>query len=332
MMDRCSVSTQVGSALRREAAPMWRCRSWEPGESELLTDRHTDPPTSFFFPFKISQLGQFPCYRGGRVLADSPPQLHQLRLHSPSHDRCNLSTAKAKRQRNAFSSPSLLLQAIYHLHYFYSSVECWLSPLPPGNVNKWGNLEPMLSRKASKHRGVIKNGMSSARPFTLSCSYFNSLPCPSIPRKDLRLYLSCGLGSKGCSKAPEASSGLLKREVVIMLMPSDLWFKLTEKPKLTQGESWCEVCRTSSFDGKVGRWRKKVEHTLIWVKVSVVQLKAGVGAMRDAVCLATVGKAWRNGVVVLYEPEFESLLFSTYKIYKLGIIISILYGGCFSFN
>lgn len=34
-------------------------------------------------------------------------------------------------------------------------------------------------------------------------------------------------------------------------------------------------------------------------------------------------------VVVLYEPEFESLLFSTYKIYKLGIIISILYGGCF---
>lgn len=54
-----------------------------------------------------------------------------------------------------------------------------------------------------------------------------------------------------------------------------------------------------SFDGNVGRWRKKVEHTLIWVKVSVVQLKAGVSAMRDAVCLATVGKAWRMGCGVI---------------------------------
>lgn len=155
---------------------------------------------------------------------------------------------------------------------------------------------------------------------------------PAFPRRDLRLYLSCGLGSKSCSKAPEASVDFWKGRLSLMLIPSDLWFKLTEKPKLTQGESWCEVCRTSSFDGKVGRWRKKVEHTLIWVKVSVVQLKAGVGAMRDAVCLATVGKAWRMELWCYMNLNLNLYFSSTYKIYKLGIIISILYGGCFSFN
>ena len=116
------------------------------------------------------------------------------------------------------------------------------------------------------------------------------------------------------------------------LMPGDLWFKLTEKAKLSQGESWCEVCRTSSFDGKVGRWRKKVEHTLMWVKVSVVQLKAGVSAMRDSVCLATVGKVWRMEFWCYMNLNLNLYFSSTSKMYKLGILISILYGYCFYFN
>ena len=82
MMDRCSVSTQVGPALKKEAALAWRWRSWEPGESELLTDRHNGPPTSFF-PFEFSQLGQFPCYRGREGLADSHPSYITVKAPQP---------------------------------------------------------------------------------------------------------------------------------------------------------------------------------------------------------------------------------------------------------
>ena len=181
MMDRCSLSTQVGSALKKEAAPMWRWRSWEPGESELLTDRHTGSPTSFFFPFKISQWVSFLAIEGGRVWQIATPTTSQLRLHSLSHDRCNLSTAKAKRQRNAFSSLPCCYRPFITFIIFIAVWSARLSPLPPRKCEQMTNLEPMLSRKASKHRGVIKNGMSSAHPFALSCSYFNSLPCPRIP-------------------------------------------------------------------------------------------------------------------------------------------------------
>lgn len=182
MMDRVSVSTQVGPALKKEATLAWRWRSWEPGEAELFTDRHTGPLLPFFL-LNLASWVSFLAIGGGRVWQIATPATSQLRLHSPNHDRCNLSTAKTKRQRNAVSSLPCCYRPFITFIIFIAVWSARLSPLPPRKCEQMTNLEPMLSRKASKHRGVIKNGMSSAHPFALSCSYFNSLPCPRIPQE-----------------------------------------------------------------------------------------------------------------------------------------------------
>lgn len=59
----------------------------------------------------------------------------------------------------------------------------------------------------------------------------------------------------------------------------------------------------------MGRWRKKVECTLIWVKVTVVQLKAEVSEYNEKFYLPCYnGEGVKKKVLVLYEPEFESPL------------------------
>lgn len=170
-----------------------------------------DPFFLFFFLKLANRVRFLAAGEGGGVWQIATPTTSQLKLHGPSHDRCNLSTAKGKRQRNAISSFPCCSGPFITFVIFIAVWRAELSP-PPSPKEMWTNegFGTMLSRKASKHRGVIKDGMSHFHPSALLTSYFNSLPCPRIPQIGPETSLSCAPEWKTYSKTSGSICGLWK--------------------------------------------------------------------------------------------------------------------------
>lgn len=182
--DRCSMHMQVASALKKEGAPTWRWRYQGPWNSELLSVRQTGSR----FPFSLLKLAcrvRFLAVGGGRVWQIATPTTLQLKLCGPSHDRGNLSTAQAKRQRNAVSFLPCCLGPLITFVIFIAVWSAQLFPLPPtppGNVNKWGIWDPCYQGKHQSTERWWRKGRQSPIPLPSLVLILTPSCAPESPR------------------------------------------------------------------------------------------------------------------------------------------------------
>lgn len=169
----------------------------------------------------------------------------------------------------------------------------------------------MPSRKASKHGGVIKNGMSNFHPaLPSSLLIWTPSRAQNSPERPWDFMWVVDPNGRDAPKHL-AHQRTLKRESIVMLLLTDLWFKPADWTK--QGLTEKVGVRLMGLKVVLERWkgRKKINraHSHLGEGLCVAPFKAEAGALTLWVfCLpCSHGRGvLYSGALVLYEAEFES--------------------------